>query len=450
MTRLLDQLWRPVDIASLVAFRVAFGALALCAVLRHVAYGWVDQFFITPHVFFPYPGLAWIVPLPAAGMYALYAGLALCALGILTGAWTRLCAALFCIGFTYAHLIDRTNYLNHYYLVSILSGLLAVLPSGGALSIDAWRCADRRRVSAPAWAVFLLRFQLAVVYIFGAVAKVNADWLLHAEPLRIWLGANVDLPLLGPWLERTWVAYAFSYAGLLFDASIVPLLLWRRTRPLAYGAVLAFHLLTAALFPIGMFPWLMIALTPIFFAPAWPRRVLGWIGRDVVPAGRARASQPRARWAVATALALYALVQLLIPLRHFAYDGDLYWTESGFRWSWQIMVMEKFGRAVFTVTDPVTGGSRTVRPLEELTPLQYRMMATQPDMLLSYAQRLRDRYAAMGDAVQVFGDVTVTLNGRPAAPLVDPAVDLAALPDSAAPSAWLLPHPDAQRQVAVR
>jgi hypothetical protein len=440
--RLLDRATRPADGASLAAFRIAFGALALIAIARHLAYGWVAAYYVAPHVFFPYPGLEWIVPLPAAGMYALYAGLALCALVIAVGARTRLAAALFCLGFTYVHLIDRTNYLNHYYLVSLISVLLVAVPAGATWSVDARR---RGAAAVPTWAIWLLRGQLAVVYIFGAVAKCNADWLLHAEPLRIWLGANVDLPVLGPWLEEPWVAFAFSYAGLLFDATIVPLLLWRRTRRSAYLAVLAFHLLTAILFPIGMFPWLMIALTPIFFAADWPRQVLR------LSPDRADPIAVRSGWRFAPLVAAaWIAVQIALPLRHAIYDGDLYWHESGFRWSWQIMVMEKYGRAGFTVTDPATGQSWAVRPREELTALQNRMMATQPDMILSYAHHLADRFAAdVGHPVQVRADVLVTLNGRPNARLVDPTVDLAALPDGTAPRAWLLPHPDDQRGDAI-
>ena len=431
--RLLAAATAPRDATSLAAFRIAFGALMLLAVGRHLAYGWVEQLYLAPRYFFPYPGLEWIVPLPAAGMYALYAGLALAALAILLGAWTRLAAAAFCIGFTYVHLIDRTTYLNHYYLVSLVSALLVCVPAGAAWSIDARRRA-KPCAGAPAWAIWLLRTQLAVVYVFGAVAKLNADWLLHAQPLRLWLGANADLPLLGPWLEQAWVAYAFSYAGLAFDAAIVPLLLWRRSRRWAYGLVLTFHLLTALLFPIGMFPWLMIALTPIFFAADWPRRLL-----RLAPADRSAPAARSFRWAPVAALA-WVLVQVVVPLRHFAYDGDLYWTESGFRWSWQIMVMEKYGRAAFTVRDPVAGVEWPVRPGDELTSFQNRMMATQPDMILSYAHHLAATYGAeLGHPVEVRADVRVTLNGRPSVPLVDPTVDLAFLPEDVPPQQWLLP-----------
>lgn len=437
--RWLERATEPVDPASLAAFRIAFGLLVLIAVLRHLAHGWVAAFYLEPRVFFPYPGLEWIVSLPAAGMYALYAGLGACALAIALGAGTRLAAALFCLGFTYVHLIDRTNYLNHYYLVSLVSALLVAVPAGATWSVDAWR--RGHSLSVPAWAVWLLRAQLGVVYVFGAVAKCNPDWLSRAEPLRLWLGASTDLPPLGPWLEEVWVAYGFSYAGLLFDATIVPLLLWRRTTALAYAAVLAFHLLTALLFPIGMFPWLMIALTPVFFSPDWPRRLL-----RLAPAA-ADAPVPPGGWRLAPLLAAaWLLVQVVVPLRHFAYAGDLYWHEVGFRWAWQIMVMEKYGRASFDVRDPQSGETWHVRPSEELTSLQERMMATQPDMILSYAQHLADRFAArVGHPVEVRADVLVTFNGRPNARLVDAGVDLAALPDAASPTSWLLPAPDGQR-----
>lgn len=434
--RALARARQPVDGASLAAFRMAFGALMLVALARHLANGWVTTFYVEPRVFFPYPGLEWIVPLPAAGMYALYAGLAVGAAAIAVGWRTRGAAALFGLGFTYVHLIDRATYLNHYYLVSLVSALLVVVPAAATWSLDARR---HGATAVPAWAVWLLRAQLAVVYVFGAVAKCNPDWLLRAEPLRVWLSANAELPLLGPWLDQPWVAYAFSYAGLLFDASIAPLLLWRRTTALAYAGVLAFHVLTAILFPIGMFPWLMVALTPVFFAPDWPRRLL-----RRVPAAAPGASLPGWRPAPWLAAA-WILVQVAVPLRHLVYAGDLYWHEVGFRWSWQIMVMEKYGRAVFTVTDPQDGGAWTVYPGAELTPLQEHMMASQPDMILSYAHHLAARFAArVGHPVQVRAEALVTLNGRPHAPLVDSRVDLAALPDGAAPSRWLLPHPDLQ------
>jgi vitamin K-dependent gamma-carboxylase len=437
--------FRPVDIASAVAFRIAVGLLMLAAIARYFAYGWITQLYVTPRIFFPYPGLEWIVPLPGAAMYALFVMLGVLAVCVAIGLWYRASVALLCLGFTYVHLLDRTNYLNHYYLLSLLSGLMIFLPLHGAASLDAWRRPVLRSATVPAWVVWLLRFQLGVVYVFGAVAKLNADWLLRGQPLRIWLGANVDLPLLGPWLEAPWAAYVCSYAGLAFDASIVPLLLWRRTRTAAFIAVLIFHAFTALLFPIGMFPWIMIALTPIFFPPDWPRR---WLGgrRCAAPSACSTRSSPHAfDWLVAAGIAAYALVQIALPLRHLLYAGDLYWSESGMRFSWQIMVMEKYGRATFRVTDPRSGATWTINPGDSLTPLQVRMMATQPDMIRSFAEYLAAEFRARGyDRVEVHGDVYVSLNGRPHQRLVDPHVDLAHLGERGGPPRWIVPLRDRQ------
>jgi vitamin K-dependent gamma-carboxylase len=438
-------LFRPIDVAALAVFRITFGILMLIAVLRYFVHGWIEQFYLEPRLFFPYPGLEWIIPLPATGMYALYLGLGLCAVAIAAGWRYRLTTLLFCTGFTYAHLIDRTVYLNHYYLVSLLSGLMVVLPLHRAWSLDARRWPAWRRATVPAWSLWLLRLQLAVVYVFGGIAKLNPDWLVRAEPLRIWLPANSHLPLLGPWLELPWVAYAFSYAGLLFDLTIVALLLWKRSRPAAYAAVLVFHILTALLFPIGMFPWIMIALTPIFFPPDWPRHL------PMIAAGRERRSSPvilhtntrltPRRMLGLAAATVYTCLQILVPLRHLRSDGNLYWTEDGFRFAWQIMVMEKHGQARFRIVPPGADVTTVVAPRDWLTLLQTRMMATQPDMILSFAHALADRYGAPRPAV--YADIYVSLNGRPHRRFIDPAVDLAALPSDAPVSRFVLPlQPD--------
>jgi len=441
---------RPVDIASVVAFRVAFGLLMAVAVARYFAHGWITDFFVTPRVFFPYPGLEWIVPLPGGWMYVLFAALGGLALCVAAGFHYRVSIALFAVGFTYAHLIDRTNYLNHYYLVSLLSALMVFLPLHRAGSLDVLRRPALRTTTVPAWMIGLLRFQLGVVYAFGAVAKLNPDWLLRAQPLRIWLGANADLSVLGPWLEYPWVAYACSYAGLLFDAAIVPLLVWRRSRAVTYAAVVVFHLLTALLFPIGLFPWLMIALTPIFFPPDWPRALARAFVAPVAPVSEPGGPAERAparegaltlrEGLGAAVLAAYALVQLALPLRHLLYPGDLQWGEAGFRFAWQIMAMEKYGHASFRVRDAATGETWLINPAEQLTALQARMMATQPDMVRSFAEYIAADLRGRGHArVEVRGDVFASLNGRPHQRLIDPDVDLAHLAAGASPETWIVP-----------
>ncbi|MCA9705790.1 MAG: HTTM domain-containing protein, partial [Myxococcales bacterium] len=270
MGRLRQRLSRPVDIAGVAAFRVLLGLVMLVAVIRFAAYGWIDALYVEPAYLFSYWGFEWLPRLPAAGMTAVFVALGGLALMIAAGLYYRAAAVLFFLLFGYVELLAKSAYLNHYYFVSIVGLLMIFMPLHGALSLDAWRRPAVRRTTVPAWVPWTLRLQLGVVYTFAGIAKLNADWLLHAQPLRIWLEARGDLWLVGPWLSHDAVAYAMAWGGALFDLTIFGWLCWRRTRRYAYAAVVGFHLVTGALFPIGMFPWIMIAAALIFFPEDWP------------------------------------------------------------------------------------------------------------------------------------------------------------------------------------
>lgn len=433
-SRLRARLSAPVDAASLGALRALFGALMLAGVVRFAARGWIDSLYLRPTRFFPFVGFAWVRPLPPGWMYALFALMGAAALGLCLGWRTRASALTFALAFTYVELIDKTNYLNHYYLVSLLAFLLAALPSGAALSLDARR--DPRPAVVPAWTVWLLRAQLGLVYFFAGVAKLNPDWLLRAEPVRTWLLARADLPLLGSLFRYRATAFAFSYAGAAFDLGVAFALCHRRARPWAYAAVVAFHLVTGALFRIGIFPWVMIACTTIFFDPAWPRR---WVGA-VSPAPDVERSSTRRLAPGLPLAAAWLAVQALLPLRFTLYPGEVLWTEQGFRLAWRVMLTEKSGDVEFRVRDLRTGQRWTVLPSEFLTPLQARAMVGVPDMIVQAAGMVRDDFARRGHpGVEVRVDAFASLNGRPARRIVDPDVDLGRARDSFAPKPWIRP-----------
>lgn len=405
---------RPIDGASFIAFRVAFGLALTVLALRFFGHGWIAIDYENPKYFVPYWGFSWVRPWPAPFMYVHYGVMAASGLAIAAGRFYRPATVIACLAFTYAHLCDISNYLNHYYLVSLVTFLLMFVP----------------RVPSRAWQLWILRFQFGVVYTFGGIAKIGSDWLLHGEPLRIWLGANVEMPILGRFFDSPRTALVFSWAGMLFDLSIVSLLLWPRTRRPAYVVALVFHGLTAALFHIGMFPWLMSIGATLFFDPSWPRRFVKRLPE--APAS------PRAPLAF---LAVYALLQVVMPLRHFLYPGNTLWTEEGFRYAWRIMLIEKSGTFDLVVAD-ARGRRSTVDPRTYLSPMQLRMTSTQPDMILYAAHLVAADWNAKGvGPVRVFADARVSWNGRASAPLIDPTVDLAAERDSLAPKPWILPAP---------
>ena len=440
----------PVSVAPLATFRVLFGAVMAASVVRFASNGWIDQLYVQPGFHFTFYGFGWVRPLGEVGTYAAFAVMGLAALGVMLGWRYRLSAAVFFAVFTYVELIDKANYLNHYYFVSVAALLLALLPAHRALSLDVHRRPALAVATVPRWTVDALKLQLGIVYVFAGLAKLHPDWLVEAMPLRLWLPAHAHLPVVGPILAEPATAYLFSWGGAVYDLTVPFFLLWGRTRALAYAAVVGFHLTTAALFPIGMFPYIMILATLVFFPPeAHERavaRVRGWLGWGGAAVRRTAAHYrpPRRAGAVLTSvLAVHFAIQLVLPLRFLAYPGPLFWTEEGYRFSWRVMLMEKAGHATFEVRDPGTGRAWEVAGYEHLTPNQEKMMATQPDMLLQFAHYLEDHYRAEGVAdVEVRARSRVTLNGRPSQLLVDPAVDLTEVDEGFGPKDWVLPFRD--------
>lgn len=431
--------WAPVDGASLAAVRVLFGALMCFGAVRFWAQGWIERFYVRPSFHFHYLGFAWVQPWPAWGMYAHYAVIALSALSVALGFHYRIATLVLFLSFTYAELIDVTFYLNHYYLVSLVALLMCVMPLHRTFSLDAWRRPALATGTVPAWCVWLLRLQVGVVYAFAAIAKLQGDWLLHAQPLSIWLRARAELPWLGPLFAAPWAPFALSWAGFLHDALVVPLLLSRKTRPYAYALLVGFHLTTGALFQIGMFPPIMIALATVFFAPSWPRRLFGSRGPAPVIA------PPRltfGRRAALAALVLYASCQVLVPMRAWFYPGNVLWHEQGMRFAWKVMVREKQGAVSYRVR--IDGAAREMRvpPSRYLTREQEREMSAQPDLVLQLAHHIARDFRARGARrVEVRADTFASLNARPASRLVDPTADLARVGDGVGRADWITDAP---------
>ncbi len=437
---LRNRAWSAVDNASLVYFRIAFGAIMLWEVGRYFAHGWIAAAYTEPAFYFPYWGFKWVQPWPGVGMYIHFGALGVLAVFIAIGLWYRVSAILFCLGFTYVFLLDQTHYLNHFYLVALISFLMIWVPADRALSIDALRKPGIRSNNAPAWTLWLLRAQIGIPYFYGGLAKLNSDWL-RGEPLRTWLAHRTEFPIIGPLFTEEWMVLLLSSGGLVIDLVAVPCLLWSRTRKYAFAVLVVFHLMNARLFSIGIFPWFMIAATAMFFRPDWPRR---WFSRGprepVGDEGAAPSPSRPAQRTVFAAAAVFLALQLLIPLRHHLYPGNVSWTEEGHRFAWRMKLRSKTAVVRLFATDAVRNRTWDVDPLDYLTRRQLRKVSTRPILLLQFAHHIADELRQDGfSKIEIRARVYAQLNGREPQLLIDPTVDLAAETRTLGPTTWIMP-----------
>ena len=439
---LQQRLFAPIDAASLVCFRIAFGLVMAWDMYGFLSHGKVDFHFVEPVFYFKYLGFSWVEPWPQPWIYLHFYALGVLAICIAIGLLYRLAAALFALGYTYMFLLDQAQYQNHYYLICLVSILLVWIPAHRSFSLDARLFPTVRSPCVPSWSLWILRAQIGLVYFYGAVAKLNVDWL-RGWPMRQWLPDSLYLPPFSGFLNSAVAAYAFSYAGLLIDLCAVPLLLWRPTRAGMLAVLLVFHLINSQLFSIGAFPYLGIALTLLFLSPSWPRALLRW----PVPLGQPprEMTAPHPRPFVAALLVVYLALQVLLPLRHWLYPGNPSWSEEGHRFAWHMKLRDKTCRSSFLLEESTTGQRWRVHPRKYLSERQAEKMGGRPYMIAQFARFLSEVERRPSDApIAVYARVDCSLNGRPPFPLVDPARDLARVDYGLGSAEWILPLPDAR------
>ena len=437
--------------SKLAVFRICFGLMMLYSMLRFWSKGWIDSIYIAPKFHFKYFGFEWAQSL-GEYTYLLFVVCILCAVLITIGLWYRLGMILFFFSFTYIELIEKTTYLNHYYFISILSFLLVFLPANKCFSMDVF-LRKKQYKEIPQWTVDAIKLLMVIVYFYAGLAKINSDWLLKALPLKIWMPSKYDIPIIGETLlQQEWVHYAMSWGGMFYDLSIPFLLLYRKTRFFGFLMVVFFHIFTAILFPIGMFPYIMIVSALVFFEGNTHDKIIKFLNKMIKPIGSLWSTVTYdsisqyhckrlkgAQWI----LCVFFIVQLALPFRYILYPSELFWAEEGYRFSWRVMLVEKIGYTNFKVVNKTTGASFYVRNGHFLTDLQIKQMSFQPDMILEYAHYLGDHFKNQGHRnIGIYAESFVSLNGRSNQQFIDPEVDLLLEKESFKHKHWIKPFKD--------
>lgn len=441
---------RNTEAAPLAVFRILFGLMMFISLTRFWLMGWIEKLYLEPRFHFSFYGFEWVKPL-GNYTYLIFIICALAALLIAIGLWYRFAITAFWLSFTYIELMDKTTYLNHYYFISVLALLLVFLPANRYFSIDAYRRPQIASKLVPRYSIDAIKALLFIVYFYAGLAKINSDWLIHAQPLATWLPGKYDLPFIGSWLEERWLHYTFSWAGMLYDLSIPFLLLYRLTRGFAFALVVIFHVLTRILFPIGMFPYIMIVSALIFFDANFHQRILNFMQKTFrlssvpahLPASDIMRKSKFEKIKIGF-ITLLLLSQILIPWRHLFYPGELFWHEQGYRFSWRVMLMEKAGYTNFTIYDPQKDERFQVDNGAYLTSFQEKQMSFQPDFILEYGHFLERHFQETqerGD-LEIYAESYVALNGRPSQVYINPKIDLSQVKRGWANKIWILPFND--------
>jgi len=410
---------------------MVFGAV------RFWSNGWIEKLYLEPDFFFKFYGFEWVSMPGETAIYWLFILIIASALGIILGLFYRLSSVLFFLSFTWTQLIDATNYLNHYYLVCTLAFLMIFLPAARSHSLDVLRKPRIKTSIVPAWCIHILIFQLCCVYFFAGLAKLNYEWIFRAMPMTIWLPERVDTPLIGYFFQFKWVAFAFSWAGAIYDLTIWAFLLNRKTRGVPYFFVVVFHVLTKVLFNIGLFPVIMIFGTLVFFSGEWHEKLWARLNMKFSKIDKDKVTLSNKY--IAYFVGVFVLFQLLFPLRHFAYDGNILWTEEAYRFSWRVMLVEKSGHATFYIQDTASPKKQEIVNGSHLTFYQEKQMAIQPDFILQYAHFLKEEYETQHgfkDAI-VTVESYVAMNGRSSQEFIDSKVNLSEIKDTFAPRKWV-------------
>lgn len=430
-------LYKQIDNSALIVFRIIFGLLCFLESVGAIFTGWVKKTMIDPEFTFSFIGFDWIQPLPGNWMYVYYCIMGLFGLFIMVGYKYRWSAVAFTMMWTSTYLMQKSSYNNHYYLLVLLSCIMIIQPANKYYSIDAKRNHNIVSHSMPRWCAFLFIAQMFIVYTYGSINKIYPDWL-NLNVMKVLMQGKSHYFLVGDILQKTWLQYFLAYGGILFDGLVIPLLLIKKTRKLAFFASIFFHLFNSFIFQVGIFPYLSLAFILFFY----PQETIHRLFLKKKPFyDKAEVIVPKFANLFKVLLIAYFTIQIALPIRHHFIKGDVFWTEEGHRLSWRMMLRTKYGFANYKVVDQETGETENIRLKNYLSEKQIRSASTKPDVIWQFAQKLKKIYHEKGKNVSVYVDCKVSLNGNDFKSMIDPNVDLANVPwEPFKHSYWILPE----------
>ncbi|MFL0353082.1 HTTM domain-containing protein [Xanthomarina sp. GH4-25] len=429
-------LFKQIDNSSLIVFRIIFGLLCFLESVGAIFTGWIKKTLIDPEFTFSFIGFEWLQPLPGNYMYAYYIVMGLFGLMIMLGYKYRFSALMFTIMWAGTYFMQKASYNNHYYLLILLSAFMVFQPANRYYSLDAKNNPSINSISMPNWCRLIFILQMLIVYTYASIAKLYPDWL-NTSFIEILMRGKQHYFLVGELLQEKWLHYFLAYGGILFDGLIIPLLLYKPTRKWAFFISIFFHLFNSIVFQVGIFPYLSLAFALFFFEPRTIHQIFlkkksFYTEKEILI--------PSYKKTLIAIFSIYFIVQIALPLRHHFIKDDVLWTEEGHRLSWRMMLRSKQGYAVYKVVNNKTKKPTFINLQDYLSHKQIHLASTKPDVIWQFSQHLKEVYTNKGEDISVYVDCKIRINGKPYKQLINPDVDMAAVPWSVFKhSDWILP-----------
>ncbi len=414
-------LFKRVDNSSLIVFRIIFGFLIAAEAWGAIATGWIRRTLIEPQFTFNFIGFDFLQPLPGDWMYLYYAIMGLVGVFVMIGFKYRLNIILYTIMWTAVYLMQKSSYNNHYYLLVLLLIFMAMVPAHRYKSVDARLNPGIKRYDMPNWVLIFIIGLLWIVYTYASLAKIYPDWLNATVPKQL-MASKSHFYIVGDFLQQTWVHYSIAYFGILFDLLIVPALLWKKTRNIAFIISIFFHLFNSFIFHIGIFPYMSLAFTLFFYPKAFIHQTFL---KSKPFYDKTEIQVPRHHQWLTGFIAFFLCLQFLLPLRHWFIKGDVLWTEEAHRMSWRMMLRTKSSSTSIKIVNKTTGKTFYIDKNDYLTKKQQRSMMSKPDGIWQFTQRLSEEYQQKGEDIEIYVNAKVSVNGGPYRTLVDPEQDFA-------------------------
>lgn len=430
-------LFKQIDNSSLILFRIIFGLLIFLESVGAIFTGWVKRTLIDPDFTFTVIGFEWLQPLPENWMYLYYLIMGIFGFLVMIGYKYRFSIISFTLMWTATYLMQKASYNNHYYLLILISTFMCLVPANKYLSVDAKQNPNIISFKMPNWAKWIFIIQMAIVYTYGAIAKLYSDWL-DITVMRQLMAAKKHYLIIGNILQESWLQYILAYGGIVFDGLIIPILLYKPTRRMGFIIGIFFHMFNAIVFQVGIFPFLSLAFCLFFFEPKtihnlFLKRKPFYNKDEVIVPYYANILKP--------IFIVYFIVQALLPIRHWFIPGDVLRTEEGHRLSWRMMLRTKSGTIRYKIVDKETGKTSYINKNNFVSKKQRRLLATKPDVIWQFVQKLKTKYHNEGKDVEIYAtNSKISINGNRPIPFINPNIDLTKVEwNTFKHSDWILP-----------